>query len=303
MRARVAACSAGWSSVAWWQATATDSRSRPSVAQPSRAMSSPAWSGRREVDSHFAAPAKQWDDGSAMTEPVTNLLDRETYGFAQADRLLGLRSGTSRRWIDGYQRAGKHYDPVVREQSTGVEVATWGEFVETRLLAEYRDAGVPLIRMRPVIEALREELNTRYPLASARTWLRPQGQELVRQVQERVGLERRLALVVMRTGQTVAEWSTEAEDFRGSLEWSDQSDAALPERLRPVSALQEVIIDPLRGFGEPVVRGVRTEIIAELFTAGDPADMIAETYELSRPMVDEAVRYELMRRAEMPVAA
>jgi hypothetical protein len=35
------------------------------------------------------------------------------------------------------------------------------EFVETRLLAEYRHRGVPLIRMRPAIPALRAEFNTR----------------------------------------------------------------------------------------------------------------------------------------------
>ena len=52
-----------------------------------------------------------------------------TYSFAQVDALLGLRS-TARRWIDGYVRAGKTHPPVVRDQATGVELATWGEFVE-----------------------------------------------------------------------------------------------------------------------------------------------------------------------------
>lgn len=230
-----------------------------------------------------------------MCAEVINLLDRPTYGFNQVDRLLRLRSGTARRWIDGYTRGGTTYAPVVREQSTGIDIATWGEFVETRLLAEFRDADVPMIRMRPAIEALREELNTAYPLASARTWLRPYGRELVAEIQDRVGLERRLALVVVRTGQTVPEWSDEADDFQRSIVWTGDSDSAEPVRMRPVSELQEVVIDPLRGFGEPVVRGVRTEIIAELFTAGDTAEMIADTYELSRAMVDEAVRYELMR--------
>jgi len=235
--------------------------------------------------------------GSAMCADVIDLLARPTYGFGQVDRLLRLRSGTARRWIDGYTRAGKAYDPVVRESSSGQEIATWGEFVETRLLAEYRDAGVPLLRMRPVIEALREELDVLYPLASARTWLRPHGRELVREVQERVGLESRLALVVVRTGQTVPEWSDEAEDFRVSIEWTDDSNSAQPAKLRPVSELRDVFIDPLRGFGEPVVRGVRTEIIAELFAAGDSVEMIAEMYELPRALVDEAVRYELIRAA------
>lgn len=239
-----------------------------------------------------------------MSATVTNLLDRETYGFGQVDRLLGLRGGTARRWIDGYDRAGKHYDPVVRESTTGEETATWGEFVETRLLSEYRDAGVPLLRMRPVIEALREELNTRYPLASARTWLRPAGRELVREVQERVGLERRLSLVVVRTGQTIPEWSPEAEEFRRSVDWSDDTDSATPTRLRPVQDLHDVVIDPLRGFGEPVVRGVRTEIIAELFSAGDPPEMIADAYDLHPSMVQEAVRYELKwRRDQLQGAA
>jgi uncharacterized protein (DUF433 family) len=239
-----------------------------------------------------------------MTENVIDLLSRPTYGLNQVDRLLRLPAGTARRWIDGYDRSGKHYDPVVREQTTGHPIATWGEFVEARLLAEYRDAGVPMLHMRPVIEALREELDTLYPLASARTWLRPQGRELVREVQERVGLEQRLSLVVVRTGQHVAEWSDEAEGFRDSLEWTDDSDDAQPARLRPESDLRDVLIDPLRGFGEPVVRGVRTEIIAELFAAGDSPTMIADTYELDRDLVDEAVRYELKRRdMGAPVAA
>jgi uncharacterized protein (DUF433 family) len=51
----------------------------------------------------------------------------------------------------------------------------------------------------------------------------------------------------------------------------------------------------VRGFGEPVVRNVRTEIIAELFRAAESPDSIAELYELARPTVDEALRYELRR--------
>lgn len=232
-----------------------------------------------------------------MPGDLINLLDRPTYGFGQVDRLLGLRAGTSRRWINGYDRAGKSYPPVVREQPTAQEIATWGEFVETRLLSEYRDAGVPLIHMRPVIEQLREELTTPYPLASARTWLLPRGRELVAKIQDRVGLESQLALVVVRTGQSSPEWSDPAEGFRSSLEWTGATDDAEPSRLRPQPELRNVFVDPLRGFGEPVVRNVRTEVIAELFKAGDSAEMIADLYDLERSLVDEAVRFELSRVA------
>ena len=57
----------------------------------------------------------------------------------------------ARRWIDGYQRNSRAYPPIVREETTGADVVTWGEFVEARLLASYREAGVPMLRMRPVV--------------------------------------------------------------------------------------------------------------------------------------------------------
>lgn len=228
---------------------------------------------------------------------VINLLERPMYGLPQVDRILGLRGGTARRWINGYARGGRSYPPVIRQESTDDEIATWGEFVETRLLAEYREAGVPLLRMRPAIEALREELDTPYPLASARTWLGVNGRELVRRVQEKVDLDRHLALVVVRTGQEILEWSKPADDFRRSLEWTGADDSAQPRLLHPVQGIDDVVVDPLRGFGEPVVRGVRTEIIAELVRAGDSPQAIAELYELPRATVDAAVRYELLRAA------
>ncbi|MCK9248126.1 MAG: DUF433 domain-containing protein [Solirubrobacteraceae bacterium] len=232
-----------------------------------------------------------------MTGTVVRLLDRPTYGLPQVDRLLGLPAGTARRWIDGYERGGRTYEPVVREERTGDPIATWGEFVETRLLAEYRDAGVPMVRMRPAIEQLRKELGVRYPLASARTWLDVHGRELVRQVQDEVELDRKLSLVVVRTGQTVAEWSDQVESFRRSIEWSGDGPQAEPLVIRPVHDIEDVRIDPTRGFGEPVVRGVRTEIIVELVRAGESTATIAELYDLPPAQVEAAVRYELLRNA------
>ena len=183
----------------------------------------------------------------------------------------------------------------MRLRTTGSDTVTWGEFVETRLLSEYRDAGVPLIRMRPAVDRLRDELNSKYPLASAKFWLAVDGRELVRRVQEEVALDRNLSLVVVRSGQAILDWSRQAEDFRASAEWTGTDQDAQIRLLRPISEIREVVIDPLRSFGEPSVRGVRTDIIAELVRAGDPPDMIADLYELPRASVDAAVRYELLR--------
>ena len=132
---------------------------------------------------------------------ATDLLDRPVYGLRQVEHVLGLTPCTTPRWIDGYTYRGREYDPLVRVSPTGDETVTWGEFVETRLLPEYRDAGARTKRMRPAIEKLREAFNTRYPLAHARPFVA--GRELVLRAQESVGLDRELRLVGIRNDQIV----------------------------------------------------------------------------------------------------
>lgn len=219
----------------------------------------------------------------------TDLLTRELYSLSHVDRLLGLTAGTARRWLEGYTRSDRTYPPVLRESATGGEVVTWGEFVETRLLSEYREAGIPVLNMRGAVEKLRERFETQYPLAHARPFLDVQGRELVMRAQDEAGLERPLQLVVVRNDQLVL--SEPARHFVESVEYSED----VATRLHPAPDLREVAIDPLRQFGEPVVRSVPTEVIAEQVRAGDPPEMIMELYELSRNQVDAAIRYELLR--------
>jgi uncharacterized protein (DUF433 family) len=226
---------------------------------------------------------------------VVHLLDRRTYSFTRVDELLDLASGTAQRWIDGYSRK-KTYEPVIRVKSTGVPVATWGEFVECRALAEYREAGVPTLHLRTIVQRLRAELRTPYPLASARLWLRPEGQELLAQVQQQsVDGEDYPLLYVVRTDNMLLPfdwgWSSSAERFQGSVKWSEQPDPE-PVALWADPQSRQVEINPLRSFGAPVVRGVQTARLAELARAGDPPEMLAEMYDLELTQVLAALDYE-----------
>lgn len=121
-----------------------------------------------------------------------SLLDRAIYSYGDVDRLVGLHAGTARRWLEGYERKGRYNDPVLRAQPSGSDSVTWGEMVEARMLAEFRDQRVPLARMRPAIEKLREQFG-QYPLAHARPFLDVDGRELVQVVQQEVGLEKKSA--------------------------------------------------------------------------------------------------------------
>jgi hypothetical protein len=110
-----------------------------------------------------------------------SILERPVYGVSEAAGLLGLRPDRARAWLDGYERSGVRYPPVIREEPTGEDLVTWGEFVELGYLREYRRKGVPLQRLRPVIEELRREFETPYPLATAQPYV--YGKELVLEVQ------------------------------------------------------------------------------------------------------------------------
>lgn len=188
------------------------------------------------------------------------LLDRRIYVMTDVDLFLGLASGTARRWIDGYQRAGRTYPPVIRPERTDDESVSWGEFVETRLLANYRAKGLSLQRLRPAVQQLRVEFRSPYPLAIAQPFVDVQGRELVRQIQEDTGLDAALRFVVIRSGQLVLAAPT--QDFTDHAVFA--ADGAI-EALRTDVDTPDVRIDPLRQTGQPVVRSVPTAVLAEAF--------------------------------------
>lgn len=218
------------------------------------------------------------------------MLDRAIYSYADVDRLIGLSAGTARRWLEGSERQGRAYAPVLRPEATGSVAVTWGEMVEARLLSEFRDRNVPLQRMRPAIVRLREEFG-RYPLAHARPFLDVAGRELVQVVQREVGLDPGLQLVVVRDGQYVL--TDAAERFSSSITY----DSEVAATLRPDRRTPEVVMDPRRSFGQPSVRNVRTDSLAEDYRAGTSRDDLADLYDLSLVQVDDAIRFELIAGA------
>jgi len=207
--------------------------------------------------------------------------------MAEAARLLGLRSAARLRgWIDGYRT----YPPVIRLEPTGSDLVTWGEFVEARYLAEYRNRHrIPLQRLRPAILELRKKFRVPYPLAHAGPYLDVANRELLLRLQEEAGLGRRLApLVVIRNDQLVL--AEPAESFVAKVDFASADGPV--ERVYPLDKSQPVVIDPLRSFGAPSVRGIRTENLYELFQADESVDSIAAAYDLEPADVEAAIRFE-----------
>ena len=214
---------------------------------------------------------------------VIALLDRDVYGMGQVDRLLGLSRGTAYRWIDGYERRGRRYEPLVRVATSGSETVTWGEFVEVRLISEYRRQGVSVFRMRPAIMALRDEFSTDYPLAAAQPFVSAEGRELVLRVQQETNLRPSLRFVV-RSGQTVLP-SLEVYRFQQAADYDD-------DMVRRFRIADNVVIDPEYASGEPTITGRRLRVatVAESIAAGEQRETVAEMWDITPQAVDDAVR-------------
>lgn len=227
-----------------------------------------------------------------MSKRTASILERPVYGVAEAAGLLGLRPDRTRAWLDGYQRRGVAYGPVIRPEPTGADLVTWGEFVELGYLREYRRKGVPLQRLRPVIDELRRALGTPYPLATAKPYV--VDKELVLELQEKNDLPVAIAIVV-RSGQQIL-LADGANRFFKKVEFDPGDDGGDVRRILPAGAASPVVIDPLVRFGRPSVDGIATERLWELFDAGESLDEICSGYGLSEELVRAAVAYEEQMR-------
>lgn len=226
---------------------------------------------------------------------VVSLLDRPVYTFREVDRLLGLNQGTARRWIDGYQRSGRIYPPIVREERTGDSWVTWGEFTETRLLSEYRDINeIRIQKLRIVVDVLRREFHRRYPLAYAQPFVQPRGREILMQAQRDAQLDEDL-LVIVRTGQLVL--SPRTERFVRSATYQDDpaepSAGPIAVRFQVDPRYEAIAIDPEQKSGRPTVagRGILVTTLADMVLAGDRVEDVADWYDLSVEQVQQAVDF------------
>lgn len=216
---------------------------------------------------------------------TVNVLQRTLYGLPEAARILRVANSTLRWWLEGRDQ----YPPVIRSEPTGSTDVTWGEFVEAGLLNEYRKREVPLQRLRPVIDFLRQQFGVPYPLAHFKPFIGP-GRQLLLEAQKVADIPAHLGVVVeVVGGQLILDARVEA--FLERVDFAAQAEQ-WAERLYPAGRASPVVIDPELSFGTPTVRGIRTEVLAELVDAGEPPELVADDYGLNLEELKAALSYE-----------
>ena len=216
-----------------------------------------------------------------------SVLDKEIFSEAEAARLLRVAQGTLNYWLNGGQRRGRTYAPIIRPEPSADRVVTWAEFVEAGLLRQYRrDLQVPMVEVRLFVDELRSRLGIPYPLAHARPFV-GEGKRLLREAQELAGLAPEFCLIAEAQGQLVLTPASEA--FYRRVTWTGDVAATWRPADNPDSPVR---IDPETRFGRPSIKGISTEALWEQAESGASLEEIADGFDLDVADVRWAVSYE-----------
>lgn len=217
------------------------------------------------------------------------VLDRPTMTAREAARQLAIPPSTLLHWLEGGQRLGTWYSPVLREEPTGSLDITWGELVEARYLRAYRQKNVSMQRLRPFMRRLREEFGVPYPLAHFKPFVDTRRRFLL-QMQEEAKLPSQLLLVYEhRTGQLVLD--PRISDFIERVDFSEEGEQEAL-RLYPVGRHSPVVMQPTIASAAAAVHGVRTENLVELADRGVSVDEIADDFGLRVADIKAALAFE-----------
>ena len=224
------------------------------------------------------------------------------YSVAEASRYLGAPDSTLRDWTHGYRKRRNSSlvqgQPLLTTVPSGPRqpVIPFVGLAEGMVLAAMRESGVPLQRIRPAVARLQAEIGLEHALASRRLFT--DGAEVLYDYAERGPDELAVAareLVVVRHGQRV--FNDVVTAYLRRIEFSDDDYARLI-RL-PGYQRAELVVDPMRAFGQPVfVRGgARLEDALALFWAGESLDVVSDEYAIPRDQLEDAVRVDGRRKA------
>lgn len=222
------------------------------------------------------------------------------YSFTEAARYLRLPLSTVRAWCMGQRyydakRSPRRFAPVIDIADAKAKRLSFINLVELFVLAAIRrkyEVGLPQVRQ--AVAYLKRKFPTPHPLADHE--FQTNGVDLFA---VKFG-----ELLNLKDGQVEI-----AEFLRAHLKCIRRDPAGIPIKLYLVprnphldTTRREhgtVVIDPRFGFGRPVIdgTGIRTDVVIERFSAGEPLEALAEDYGRPKEEIEEVLRSELQLAA------
>lgn len=217
-----------------------------------------------------------------------------SYAAPEAARILGLPVSTVRNWAFGqsgriWRGQKRRFPAVIDAADPKRRLLSFSNLCELHVLSAIRrEHKVSLPSVRKSLHFVQRQLGSDRPLL------------------DRQFLTNGVSLFVEHAAQLL-DVSHEGQmalrgEFERALARIERDRSGRPVRLFPFTRVQQdttqqpvaVAVDPTIAFGRPMLAaaGVKTEVIADRFSAGDdPAEMAAD-YGVTEKDILEALRYE-----------
>ena len=221
---------------------------------------------------------------------------RPAYSMADAARCIGASPATLRTWFKGRSYAtkgGSRRSPNLLVAASS-EALSFQNLVQAHVVQGIRKRyDIPMHRVRDALAYLRESMGSLDLLASEKFY--HDTEHLLLKVNDRL-------ISLSERGQVVSE--PVLEQYLHRIEYGADGLAArlYPFLVTPAGQIyepQHIMIDPAVAFGKTCLKrlGVKTEIIADRFLAGEPIEELSADYGARAEEIQEAIRWSARKAA------
>jgi len=218
------------------------------------------------------------------------IIGKGAYTVSDARRLTGVPESRIRRWLMGRSRLYRGdvvhdaplWTPVLPLIEDGLYL-TFRDLIELRMVDRFRQQKISMPYLRKLVAAARELAGDTHPFSTSR--FRTDGRRFYL---EMLSKTREPRLMEVLSGQhvfhSIISVGLKDIDF----------DAGVASAWRPEAGQGEVVIDPARAFGKPILRrsGVPTSVVRNQAEAGRTAQQIANDFEIDGRAVRAALAFE-----------
>ena len=214
------------------------------------------------------------------------------YSLTDVARYLDIPLATLRTWVKGRSYSTKTgeqtFHPLIQRPDNQYPQLSFTNLIEAYLLRVIRKHhNIPLNKVRLALDYISQQFNTEHPLISKK--FSTDGVDLfVEHIEQLVNTS--------RSGQLAMKNVLNRRLTR--IEWDEREIAS---RLYPLieidgeeTASKILTIDPNISFGKPTITGtgVPTQVVTELYNAGDTIEDIASDYNCTPLQIETAILFE-----------
>jgi uncharacterized protein (DUF433 family) len=222
--------------------------------------------------------------------PQQQFLGVGIYSVPEASRLTGVRAARIRRWLVGYSYktfVGTHISkPVFQKELQPIdgEVAlSFLDLIEIRVVNSLRQQNISWKSIRLAEQHAREIFGVDHPFATKK--FKTDGRSIFTNLKKKHGEQ---SLIDLAENQFTFRRFVEPQ--LKDIEFDPKLQAV---RWWPLGMRRQVLLDPQRGFGQPIIpAGVPTSILARAFKRENSAEIVAKWYEIDLKAVRDAVEFE-----------